>query len=243
MAHRVFDISQARTAKVAGFMFLFSLIVPSLNWAFVLSKLIVAGDVVATANNIIANETLFRIGLTIELIMTVGAVVLALVLCKILAPVDRDLAWLAVFWKLIEATLGAVIVLVSFVALQVLDSGAYLTVFTPDQLMTPVGFMLNIHTVLFAIPMVFLGLNMVLFNYLFYKSKFVPAALAGFGILSYFLILIHGLANIVNPDFASRTVIQAVFYTPSIIFEMIIGLWLLIKGLNIQQVSVPKEKF
>jgi hypothetical protein len=40
MTARIVDTSQRKAARVAGFMFLFSLIVPLLNWTFVLSKLI-----------------------------------------------------------------------------------------------------------------------------------------------------------------------------------------------------------
>ena len=66
------DISQHKAAKIAGFMFLFSLIVPLVNWTFVLSKLIVEENIIATANNIMINELLFRIGITTELFMSFG---------------------------------------------------------------------------------------------------------------------------------------------------------------------------
>ena len=69
--------SNRNAARVAGFMLLFAFIVPTLNWAFVLSKFIVADNVMATAQNIMANDLLFRVGITIELIMSIGLIVLA----------------------------------------------------------------------------------------------------------------------------------------------------------------------
>ena len=96
----IIDTSQRKAARVAGFMFLFSFIVPTLNWACVLSKFIVEDNVIATANNIIANELLYRIGITVEIIMSVGLVVLALALYIILKPVNRNLALLGLFWQL-----------------------------------------------------------------------------------------------------------------------------------------------
>jgi len=158
------NVSQHKAAKVAGFMFLFSFIVPTLNWTFVLSKFIVAEDFVATAKNIIANEFLFRIGITIELIMSIGLIVLSLALYIILKPVNKNFALLALLLKLIEATVVATIVLTSFIALQVLNGDTYVTVFTPEQLQAPIGFLLNVHTVIYAIPMVFLGLDMMVFS-------------------------------------------------------------------------------
>jgi hypothetical protein len=234
MTNRIADTSQHKAARVAGFMFLFSLIVPSLNWAFVLSKLIVAENAIATANNIMANELLFRIGNTIELIMSVGLIVLALALYIILKPVNKNLALFALLLKLAEAILVASIVLVSFIALQVLNSKAYLEVLTPEQLRIPVGFFLNVHTTLYSVPMVFLGLDMILFSYLFFKSKYIPRILAVFGILSFALILIHALMYILAPRYAAMMINQIIFYAPSGLFEIIIGVWLLIKGVNVQ---------
>ena len=230
---RIVDTSQRKVVRVAGFMFLFSFIVPTLYWTFVLSKLIVAENIIATANNIVANELLFRIGITIELIMSVGLIVLALSLYIILKPVNNNLALLALFLKLVEATIVVAIALVSFIALQILNEEAYLTAFTPEQLQVPVGLILNAHTTLYSIPMVFLGLDMMVFSYLFFKSKYIPKILAGFGILSFALIFIHALMYIIAPKYAAMPISQIIFYAPSGLFEIIIGIWLLSKGIKI----------
>jgi len=238
MTNRIAGTSLRKAARVAGFMFLFSLIVPLLNWTFVLSKLIVAENVIATANNIMANELLFRIGITIELIMSVGLIILAMALYKILKSTNKNLALLAFFLKTVEATLVAVIVLVSFIALQIINGGTYLTEFTPEQLWAPIGFLLNKHTVLYSIPMVFLGLDMMVFSYLFFKSKYIPKILAGFGILSFALIFIHALMYIIAPKYATMPINQIIFYAPSGLFEIIIGIWLLSKGIKFQPQDV-----
>jgi hypothetical protein len=232
------DTSQHKAARVAGFMFLFSLFVPSLNWIFVLSKLIVAEDVIATANNIMANELLFRIGLSIELIMSVGLIVLAWALYIILKPVNKNLALLALLWKLAETILAAAIVLVSFIALQGLN--AEVDIFTPEQLRAFVGLILNKHTSIYSIPMVFLGLDMVVFSYLFFKSQYIPRILASFGILSFAFIFIHSFIHILAPQYATMQITEIIFYTPSCIFEIIIGIWLLSKGIRLPERETHK---
>ena len=226
------DTSQPKAARVAGFMFLFSFIVPLLNFTFGLSPLIVAENVLATANNILANELQFRIGITIELIMSVGLIILAVALYSLLKSVSRTLALLALLLKVAEAVLVAVMVVVLFIALQLLQGGGDLKGFTPDQLQVPVGFLLNQHTVLYAILMVFLGLDMMIFSYLFFRSKYIPRLLAGFGILSFALILIHSLMYILAPAFAAMPINQIIFWVPSGLFEIIIGIWLLVKGIK-----------
>ncbi len=235
MKNHIDDRSQRKAARVAGFMFLFSLIVPLLNWTFVLSKLVVAGNVIATANNIMANEFQFRIGITIELIMSVGLIVLGLALYIVLKPVNKNLALLSLLWKLVEATIAATIVLVSFIAFQVLNGDAYVTVFTPEQLQVPVGLILNAHFATYSIPMVFLGLDMMVYSYLFFKSKYIPRILAGFGILSFALIFIHALMFIFAPKYATMPINQVIFWAPSGLFEIMIGIWLLSKGVKVQQ--------
>lgn len=229
------DTSQRKAARVAGFMFLFSLIVPLLNWTFVLSKLVIEENVIATANNIMSNEFQFRIGITIELIMSVGLIVLGLALYIVLKPVNKNLALLALLLKLVEATIAAAIVLISFIALQVLNGDVYVTVFTPAQLQVPVGLFLNAHFATYSIPMVFLGLDMMVFFYLFFKSKYIPRILAGFGILSFALIFIHALMFILAPEYATMPINQIIFWAPSGLFEIIIGIWLLSKGIKVQQ--------
>ena len=231
-AVNIVDTSQRKAARVAGFMFLFAFIVPTLNWAFVLSKLIVAENVMATAKNIMANELLFRIGITIELIMSVGLVVLAVALYILLKQVNKTLALLAFSLKLIEATIVAVIVLVYYIALQFLNAG---------EMQASVGFLFNKHTALYSIAMVFLGLDLMIFFYLFFKSKYIPRILAGFGMLSYALIFIGALGNILAPDYATMQIIEIICYTPSCLLELIIGVWLLFKGVNVQQIGEQRE--
>lgn len=218
MTSRIIDKSQRKAARLAGFMFLLAFIVPTLNWAFVLSGFNVASDALATANNIRANESLFRIGISIELFMSLALLVLGWALYRLLKPVNRNLALLGLLIKLVEATLMAVTVLIPFIALQIE---------TPEHLQTLIGIIFNSHTAITSIPMVFLGLDMMLFSYLFYKSSYVPGILAGFGILSFALILIHALMYILAPAYATMPLSQIIFWTPSGLFEMIIGSWLL----------------
>ena len=234
MTNSIADTSQHKAVRVAGFMFLFAFIVPTLNWAFVLSKFNVAGNAIATANNIKVNEFLFRMGITIELFMAVGLIVLAWALYIILKPVNKNFALLALILKLVEAAIAAAIVLVTFIALQVISGDAYLKVFSPEQLQVPVGFLLNKHTAIYSIPMVFLGLDMMVFSYLFLKSKYIPGIIAGFGVLSFALIFIHSLMFMLAPEYATMPINQIIFYAPSGLFEIIIGIWLLCKGVNIQ---------
>lgn len=238
ISNSISDTSFRNAVNIAGVFFLLNLIVPLLNWTFVLSKFADKDNVIATANTIMDNEFLFRFGITIELFMSIGLIVLALVLYKILKTENKELTMLALFLKLVEATLMAVTVLIPFITLQVLNEGSDLTTFTSEQLRLPIGLIFNSHTAITSIPMVFLGLDMMVFSYLFFKSRFIPRVLAGFGIVSFALILIHALMYILAPDYAKMPINQIIFWAPSGIFEIIIGLWLLVKGIKNEKLEV-----
>lgn len=227
------NTSHYKMVKIAGFMFLFAFIVPTLNWTLLLSKFNVPNDALTTGKNIVANELLFRIGISIELIMSIGLVVLGVALYSILKSVDKNLALLALALKLLEAAIAVVITLGSIIALLAIsETHFYLVILNRESLLAFAGFILHMHTSLYALPMLFLGLDMMLFCYLFFKSRYIPPLLAGFGILSFALIFIHAIMYLISPQYAAMPINQIIFWAPSGIFEIIVGLWLLVKGVN-----------
>jgi hypothetical protein len=242
ITNRMAGTAYRKAARIAGIFFILNLIVPLFNWTFVLSKFSVPDNVLATANNIMENESLFRFGITVELFMAVGLIVLALFLYRMLKPINKNLALLALSLKLVEATLMAVTVLIPFVALQFSNGEVGLTAFTPEQLKSPIGLIFNSHTAITSVPMVFLGLDMMIFSYLFLKSRYIPRILAGFGILSFALIFIHATMYILAPEYAVMPINQIIFWTPSGLFEIMIGIWLIAKGSTNQKLPLDQSK-
>jgi len=235
MANHTTDTSLSKTARITGFMFLFTFMGPLFYGAYVFPKLTAPGNVIATAHNILVNALLFRIGIVNELICSIGALVFALVLYILLKPINNDLGLLALFLKIAEAILLAVIALGHFIALLILNEGATLTVFAPGQVQALVGLFINLYFYAGAFTMVFHGLSSMVFLYLLFKSKYVPRILSGFGILSYALIFIFALMAILAPHYITLLTIQVIFLAPSILSELTTGLWLLIKGVKVQQ--------
>lgn len=238
MTNYAVDSTRRNAAKIAGVMFLLIVIGWTLNWIFVESKFHGAGNIMATANNIMAHELLFRIGMANELIFSISGMVLALALYTMLKPVNRNLALLALCWKLMDAVVGTVNVLAAFIVLQILNGKAFLTSFKPEQLQEIAGLFFKLRSNGAAIAMLFLGLGFIVFFYLLFKSGYVPGILAGFGIFSYFLIFVNSAADILVPRNAAVLTmvspVSMIFMTPSILFELTIGFWFIFKGINIQ---------
>lgn len=75
-------IKLKKTARFAGLLYLILVITGVFSIMFVSSQIIVSGDAVATAKNIIAKEFLFRTGIINDLISNTIFVLLVLVLYK-----------------------------------------------------------------------------------------------------------------------------------------------------------------
>ena len=84
------------------------------------------GNASETVNNIVTNERLFRISIVSDLVTFAGVVVLTVALWVLLKPVNRDIALLAAFWRLVESSILCVITLSSFLVLYLSSGAEYL---------------------------------------------------------------------------------------------------------------------
>ena len=238
MTSSISDISQQKSARVAGLAYVLIIVLAILKVNFLESNLIVSGDDAATANNIMANELLFRIGVASEIIMFVLVVILSLALYVILKTVNKNLALAALFLRFGEAIIGGVVTVLSgLIPLLLLDSEA---VFETEQLHALIGLFLGVRTVGLDIVMIFMGPGGIIFCYLFLKSKYVPGILAVWGIITYSTMLILSFVNILFPNLPEM--ISIVLYTPGALFELTIGFWLLFKGVKVQQMDNNLEE-
>src|SRR5438046_3770726 len=87
--------SLSRNARIAGLLYLTLLTAP-LRLIYIPNKLFVAGNASATANNIAAHETLFRLGMLSDLFTATMAIFLTLALYRLFKGVDEGLARLVV---------------------------------------------------------------------------------------------------------------------------------------------------
>lgn len=101
IANRTVDIPQRTAAIVAGTGLLIMFFAAIFANFFVIESLIVPGDAERTANNIIANESLFRFGIVSFLIVLICDVLVAWALYVFLNPVNKSLSLLAAWFRLV----------------------------------------------------------------------------------------------------------------------------------------------
>src|SRR5260370_20153211 len=109
MTVRITEASPQDYARIGGVLYLIIIVIGFCSEFFVRDKLVVSGDVTATANNIMASEALWRISIAGELILLVCAVALTLIFYVLLRPVNKNLALLAVFFNILVFPIDAVI--------------------------------------------------------------------------------------------------------------------------------------
>ena len=226
-----FECSQWTAAKIVGFLYLFT----NATSIFAFSarmKLMVPRDAVKTAANIAASERLLRIGIATELITVVGVIVLLWGLYVVLKPINKDLALLAAFLRLGENFVLAFIVVQEFAALAVLKSTASQQAFSTPQLEGLVDTSLRVYGDAFNIGFLFLGLGSAVFSYLWVKSRYIPRALAVWGIFASLLMAFMSVALIVFPSLAAMGM---AYMMPMGLYEFGLGFWLLVKGLQPQR--------
>ena len=123
MTKRIAEASPLVVARVAGFLYLLLVVFGVYSFFYVQSSLIVPGDAAATANNIMASESLFRSGIVSWLLGQTVWILLVLVLYTLLKPINKNHALLMVIFVLVSVPIAFINELNQFAALLLL-SGA-----------------------------------------------------------------------------------------------------------------------
>jgi Domain of unknown function (DUF4386) len=223
--------SQRTAARVAGFAYLITFAtVVYVNFG-IHDRLIVDNDAAETARNILAHERLFRIGIAGDLIYCAGVVILLTALYVILKPVNRGLALLAAFWRLVWVLMWLVMTLNFFDALRFLSGADYLRTFETEQLQALARLDLATRFDYYYVGLLFGALASTVCGYLWFKSRYIPRALAAFGLISSAFCVACTFIFYIFPHF-DQVVNLWWFDTPMGIFDIVLSFWLLFKGLR-----------
>jgi hypothetical protein len=217
-------------ARVAGFAYLATILLGIFSVNGVLGQVLVPGDIAATIDNMASSNWLFRLGVACEIVMYALVILLAQALYVVLRPVNRNLALLALLWRLSEAIVGSALTVVSgILPLLLLGAGA-----AEDAMLlhTLIDALLGVRSAGLDVVLVFIGLGGTLFCYLFWQSRLVPRVLAGWGMLTYLTMLILSVTSLIT-TVSEET--KLLFYAPGGLFEILFGLWLLIKGVTVEK--------
>ena len=191
---------------------------------FVVSKLIVPGDVAATSGNILASESLFRLGIAGSLIMMIAFLFYALFLYRLLRPVNASRARIMVALVLVSVPI--------YMLNQVNQFAALLA--SSERLYDQVKLFLELHRFGNLVGGIFFGLWLFPLGLLVFKSGFFPrflGILLMFGGLGYLILFVQAF---LFPG-SERTLWTNPFLVVTHASELAMMMWLLIRGLNAEQ--------
>ena len=225
------DNSQRTAAKVAGVVGLITFAIVVFGNYVLLNPLIVPRNAVDTARNILAHQTQVRIALTCFVVYGIGCVVLLSSLYVIFAPVNRGLALAGALFRLVFAMLWLIAPLNSLAALRLLGDASYLKVFEPDRLQALARVQLAGSFDDYYVGLPFFGLAATVCAYLWFKSKYIPRGLSIFGVIASAWCVLCAFVYLVFPNF-NKIVNDYIFDSPMALFELIVSVWLIVKGLK-----------
>ncbi len=190
----------------------------------VLESLVTPGDPAQTARDILANDSLFRLGIIALLLVVALDVVVAWALYQVLSPVSRSISQLAAWFRVVYS--GVLLVAVGQLVgvLHLLGGDGYLAVFSAEQLQAQALLGIADFGDIWAAGLFLFGIHLLVVGYLAYRSGYMPRLLgvllaaAGLGyVLDTVGTLLSGGAWV---DVSSFTFIG----------EFLLALWLVIRG-------------
>src|SRR5262245_61945024 len=235
------DNSQRTAAKVAGVTGLLAVVIVVFGNYVLLSPLIVRGDAAETARKIMAHQTQVRLALICFLLYSANVVVLLSALYVILRPVDRILALIGALFRLVFAMLWLLATLNLLGSLRLLGTAPYLNVFQPDHVQALARLQIAGNFDDYYVGLPFFGLAATICAALWWRSGYIPKALAGFGVISSTWCVICAFIFLVFPGF-NKVVNDYIFDTPMAIFDLVVSVCLLCKGLQPARTSTKSDR-
>jgi hypothetical protein len=181
MTNPLAETSPSTRGRILSALYLFVVSAGITAQAIIADGLIVSGDAVETAANILANESLYRLGFTIFMLEMVGQVAVSAMFYDLLKPVNRSLARITAIIGLTGCGIKTMARLFYYAPLILLSGAPYLSPMEPAQLEALSLAFLRINSQGAAIGLIFFGFEALLRGWLLYRSTFLPRFL---GVLS-----------------------------------------------------------
>ena len=225
-----------KLAKAAGFLYLLIIIAGGFAEAFVREGLTVSGNAVATAQNILASEQMYRFGFVADLVVLIAGTILSLIFYILFKPVNRNLSFLALIFSILASAVMALNLVNQLAPLVLLHSPSYLKAFSIEQLQTLSLFFLKLQSQGYGISLLFFAFYFPIIGYLVYKSGFLPRILGFIYTLAGIGYLMNSLAMFLTPHLT--VYLFPYVLLPAFIGEISMSLWLLIKGVQVQDEKI-----
>ena len=225
--------SPVRTARLSGWLYLAIIGCGMFSEIAVRSQLIDFTDAVATSSNILGSRLLFKSGVVADAVMLLCDVAVAILLYRLLRPVNATLSLMAAAFRMTQAAILGENLLNYYVPVLLLPDSGYAAYFSGPQRDALVLFFLDLHRHAYDLGLLFFAVSNLILGYLVVKSQFMPTV-PGYALqLAGIVYLAGSYCRFLLPDYLA--VLQPAYVIP-LAAELSFCLWLLIKG-----AKSPKE--
>jgi hypothetical protein len=219
----------SRAALIAAIAYILMMASPFAEF-MVYQKLVVPGNAALTAKNILANQTLFNVGIFAYLVNFIGDILAAWALYILLRPVNANLSLLTAWTRLIYTVISLAALLNLLTVAELLHTPDYLKVFDVEKLQAQAMLSLNEFRNGWSFAFIFFGIHLILLGYLAFISKYIPKLIGIFLIVAGLGWLADNLQPFLYPHFNVNVGMIAGFG------ELIFLFWLLIMGWRIKDI-------
>jgi hypothetical protein len=221
--------SLGRAAFLAGLGLLIMVVAAPFAELYALPKLVIPGNAMETAQNILQNKSLFMFAIFAYLITFICDLLVTWALYILLKPVHEQLSLLTAWFRLVYTVIALVALLNLVTVLRSFNTLDSINTSQLDQLSTQIMLSIDTFRSSWHFGLIFFGIHLGLLGYLVFRSGYIPKIVGGFLVIAGLGYVLSSLKPFffpnINLDFAEYT-----FYG-----ELIFMLWLLIRGPRIRE--------
>ena len=214
----------SKTSRALGVAFLLQFITSFSSGAFLRGTWLVPGDIRATMLKIAGTPWLLQANILVDMLTALGIIFLGAMLFFTLRKQDEKTALTALAFYILEGALLAVSRAEAFSLLSI--SQKYAAAANPALLTVGQMAFESMDFVGSTLHMLVFCLGGILFYFLLFRSRVVPAVLSLWGLLA----IVPMLVGTVTQMFGYT--IPFIFYVPYVPFELVIAIWILVKGIK-----------
>jgi hypothetical protein len=219
-------------ARIIGVLYLLIFFLGPFAFFMGRTSVFVPGDASASVTNLLASESMFRLGMVAETLIVLIEIVVSAMLYTLLKPVSKSLALASAFARFAQANLQAVNLLTAVPALMLLGNN-YLVAFTPEQVSALTLLFMDANAFVILMWGLLFGFHLLLLGSLVYRSGFLPKVLGILLMIGAVGYLLQSYGHLVAPQFDA--VLANVVIALSVPGELAFTIWLLWKGVNVSK--------
>jgi hypothetical protein len=225
MVENNLQIDLQKQAKIVGFTYLVTTLIGFINNFLVKPGL-------HNPETLVTSEFQFRIGVMLDVTMYALVMWMAVALYLLTKSIHKNRAILGFVFRLAEAVMGFVIVLIYLAPLVILKNADNYQL-NKDSLHSLASVFFNVYGMGSNLHLILMSIGALIFMSLLLSAAYIPKWLGYWGLLTYITVFLGFSLQILLPEFPMKILMMVM--APGAFFELIFGIWLLAKGVRTQK--------